>query len=531
MEAALVSLTVIMLVAFLAPLLASLVPGRTIPEVVFLVFAGAILGPHLLGVIQTGSDAISILSELGLGFLFLLAGYEINPSDLRGPMGRHAALSWVVSFALALGVVWVMPGGEGFGGIAGLAFAIALTTTAYGTLAPIMRDRSLVGTPVGNVITAYGATGELLPVLAMAFLLSARSAVATAVILAVFIVLCVVLALMPKIAARAGSRALEFLRANVGAGSHPVVRATVLVLVLLIAVSGLFGLDVVLGAFAAGFIMRSTFPQGNEELEKRIEAMGYGFFIPVFFVVSGAGIDLHAAVASPLVLVGFIVLIALVRGVIVYLSLKVNPLTRAMTWREKFSCATYCSMALPLIVAVTSVAVTAGAMSSEMASVLVTAGAITVILVPFITALVRTAGAAHPVEAVREIAHHDAPLGEVIHSHQASFEAARRHFHDAERAVRASGQQLSSVDYLAAVDTRSGASMSMLYGPFDTPRRARGVGATGAAKDAAKDAATGAAKGAADGSAGSGADASASASDDASVEKPGARPDGEGRDA
>ncbi|MCI6547984.1 MAG: cation:proton antiporter [Coriobacteriaceae bacterium] len=138
MVSQLLSLSITMLVAPLAPFVASLVPGRAVPEVVFLVFAGAPLGPHGADVIRTGGGALSLVSELGMAFLFLMAGYEIRPSELVGPTGRHASLCWGASLAAAIALV-SLTGFSRFTGMAGIAFAIMLTTTAYGTLAPIMR--------------------------------------------------------------------------------------------------------------------------------------------------------------------------------------------------------------------------------------------------------------------------------------------------------------------------------------------------------------------------------------------------------
>ncbi len=94
------SLAVIALVAFVCPIIARLVPGKLVPETVFLLIAGALLGPHLVGVIQT-TEAIDLLSELGLAFLFLLAGYEIDPKTLTGSQGKRGLVTWVVSIVLA----------------------------------------------------------------------------------------------------------------------------------------------------------------------------------------------------------------------------------------------------------------------------------------------------------------------------------------------------------------------------------------------------------------------------------------------
>lgn len=456
MAGQLMSLAVIMLVAFLAPLLASLVPGRSIPEVVFLVFAGAILGPNLLGVFQTDGEAIGMLRELGLAFLFLMAGYEIDPRDIVSRTGAFATGSWAVSFGVALAVVALMAHQGQF--VGGIAFAITLTTTAYGTLAPIMRERGLNDTPVGRAVTIYGSLGEILPVLAMAFLLSSRLPVATALILLVFVALCVVVAVVPQVARRAGFWVWRFLEHNAGGGPRPLVRMTVLILVFLVAVTAMFGLDVVLGAFAAGFIMRAIFPEGNEALSESIEGIGNGFLIPVFFVVSGAGIDLGAALSKPGELLGYIGLLVLVRGVMVGISLRADPTTRSMTWRERFSTSAYCTMALPLIVAVTAVAVGSGAMTQELASTLVTAGAITVLVIPVVTSLVRVTSAAHPVEGLQDLMRH-VPASQINRERMAQFSQAMRDFSALNARVRAGGApRLSSMDYLASVDARSGAS-------------------------------------------------------------------------
>lgn len=450
MASQLTSLAVILLVAALAPFVASLVPGRAIPSVVFLVFAGAILGPSGLGLIQPG-EPLRLLSELGMAFLFLMAGYEIHPQDLTGRMGRHASLAWFASLGIALLYVAFAPYRR-FTGIAGMAFAIMLTTTAYGTLAPIMRTRGLTETRMGRALTVYACTGEVLPVLAMAFLLSARSKLQTLLEVVAFTVVCVLLALMPRRTERWGSRLREFLRSSAGSSTQSILLFVELLLVFLLVLAKRFSLDSVLGAFAAGFVLRQLIPDGDKVLESKLDAIGSGFLIPVFFVVSGAGIDLAAVFSDPGLVVVFIALLVVVRGVVVAVSLRVCPETRDLTWQETLACATYCSMALPLVVAITNVAVEAGAMSSADASVLVTGGAITVLVMPVLTSFVRVTADAHPVEAVREIAHGDHTAGEVIHQHRVDSHRAHERFRELDRRTVKAGPHLSSAEYFARVN-------------------------------------------------------------------------------
>ena len=168
------SLVTILLVTVVSPFVASLIPGRAVPEVVFLVFGGAICGKFGLAGINPDLEPVKLLADLGMGFLFLKAGYEIDTRDLLGRTGAYAAGSWLVSLGLGFAVVALVFSRLGFGQSSWVALAICMTTTAYGTLAPIMHDRRLQGTRVGKAVDVYGSLGEILPVLAMAFLLSSR---------------------------------------------------------------------------------------------------------------------------------------------------------------------------------------------------------------------------------------------------------------------------------------------------------------------------------------------------------------------
>lgn len=449
MVSQLFSLSVTMLVAALAPFAASLVPGRAIPEVVFLVFAGALLGPYGADVIRTSGGALSLVSELGMAFLFLMAGYEIKPSELVGTMGRHASICWGISLAAAIALV-SLTGFSRFTGMAGIAFAIMLTTTAYGTLAPIMRARDLTNTSVGRAVTAYGATGEVLPVIAVAIMLSTRSLLVTVVVLVVFMLVCVRIAHLSTSTARIGARFRDFVRSSAGASTQTPLRLVVLLLVFLLFLAEVAGFDSVLGAFAAGFVLRVFFPDGSDELETRLEAIGNGFLIPAFFVISGAGIDLSAALADSGLLFLFIGLLIAARGVSVAISLRVNPETRTMEPQERFVTTAYCVMALPLVVAITQIVVDAGAMTSQDASVLVTAGAITVLVVPVLTSLVRVTAPAHPVHALSSIVSGEESANEALERQRRAMQTSRRRFEAARaRRRRELERTLSSAEFIA----------------------------------------------------------------------------------
>lgn len=451
MVANLCMLAVMMVAVVICSFVASLIPGRPVPEVVFFVAAGVIAGPAGLGLVSS-TPGLDLVSRLGMGFLFLMAGYELDLRELTGKMGQHASICWAVSFGIGLLVTPLL--GLSLDQTGTAAFAIALTTTAYGTLVPIMRDRGLGHTAVGEVIESYGAMGEIWPVVAMSLLLSPnRSMAANVAVLLGFVVFCVLVAVQGKRARELGSRLSRFLRDNAESSSQPTLRATMALLCVLLALAAVLNLDAVLAAFAAGFILRHIMPADHgHRLMDKVEAVGNGLFVPVFFVYSGIGIDFAAVGSHAGLLVGFVALLLVVRAIPLLVSLQVFPETRRMPLGEKISASLYCTMALPLIVALTEAAVSAGAMGDEMASVLVCAGALTVLVIPVITSLSVRAVAAHPVEAAHEIAEHPHDLREIVHEHHEHAHEIAMELREERRHLREEGKHLSSADFLARRD-------------------------------------------------------------------------------
>lgn len=384
-ETELITLLVISIGAFLCPVLSSLIPKKLIPETVFLLIAGMIVGPNVLGLAQIG-DAVTLLSDLGLGFLFLLAGYEIEPKELAGKGGRHGLFTWMASFGIAVLIIIFTPGFED-NELGWLAVAIALTTTAFGTLVPILKDRGLMGSPIGALILEYGTWGEICPILAIAFILSTRSTWLTAIILMAFAAIAVATAVIPSRLRHRSQAFVRIMSDNAETNAQLTVRAVMILLIGLVALSAIFDLDIVLGAFAAGFALRFIIPNGNNSLEHKLNGIGYGFFIPLFFIVSGAKINPAAVLQQPLMLVLFIVMLLLVRGLPIFVSLTNREDTKELPMQSRATIALYCTTALPLIVAVTNIAEGAGAMTADTASLLVAAGGMTVLIMPFLALL------------------------------------------------------------------------------------------------------------------------------------------------
>ncbi|MDA2986984.1 MAG: cation:proton antiporter [Actinomycetota bacterium] len=375
MESDIRSLLVIMAIAAVVPLIVGILRLK-VAEVVLLLGFGIVLGPQVAGWISVESS-IDLLSELGLGMLFFLAGLELEQRAIRGQSGKLAAIGWFVSLTLALIAALIIVETENGHGVVGIA--IAMTSTALGTLLPMVRDRGELNSRFGTFFMGAGAWGEFGPIIAISILLGTKSSFAAMVSLVVFAVVAMILAVLPS--RLAGDRIREILERGHATSSQTALRVTILLLVLLLGLAGSFGLDVVLGAFIAGVIVRRFSPPAEESrLQVRIEAIGFGFLIPLFFVVSGANMDVDSIVANPRPMLVFFVLLLIVRGVPQwFIYRKAIP-----DVRERTRFALYAATALPIIVAVTTIQVQNGVMTSSGAASLVGAGALTVLVFPLV---------------------------------------------------------------------------------------------------------------------------------------------------
>jgi Kef-type K+ transport system membrane component KefB len=364
------SLFVVAVVAALAPIAVGLFPRLRIPQVVLLIVGGVVIGPDVLALADPAS--IELLSNVGLGFLFLLAGYELELHLFRERPGRLALVGWFVTVALACGVVGLLAA-------AGLVHAfvpvaLGLTTTALGTLLPILRDNDMLGGRLGPYVLATGAVGEFLPVVAIAIFLGANGKFLGLISLLAVGVLALVLTLAPRLAR---GRVRQILHDGEHATAQTTLRWALVLLLLLLVVADRFGLDVVLGAFLAGVVLRRWAPGDVHTLEGKLDAVGYGFFIPVFFVASGMALDLDSIIAAPIRLAVFFVLLLLVRGLPTLLLYRT-----ALPFSQRVELGFLAATALPLLVALSQIGIANGSMLPENAAALVGAGVLSVLAFP-----------------------------------------------------------------------------------------------------------------------------------------------------
>jgi Kef-type K+ transport system membrane component KefB len=364
--------------AALAALIGGLAGRRAlVPVVVVEIVFGIVIGPEVLGLADP-DDFLDFFASLGLGMLFFFAGYEIDFERIRGSPLRLAVLGWLLSLALAyaLGGLLALAGV-----VASLVFTgSAMATTAIGTLIPILRDAGELRTRFGRYLLAAGAMGEFGPILLITLLFSTKRAPAEALILLAFIGVAVVTAV---VAVRGVGHGWPLLERTIETSGQLAIRIAVVTIFALATLAASLGLDLLLGGFVAGVIVRLALKDREVAVfESKLTAVGYGFFIPFFFVVSGIKFNLTELFDDPddlLVMLLFLALFLVVRGgpaMILY--------GRTLEARDRAALAFLSATQLPLVVAITTIAVERGHMSSGTAASLVGAGIISTMLFPLL---------------------------------------------------------------------------------------------------------------------------------------------------
>jgi Kef-type K+ transport system membrane component KefB len=369
-------LVAVALVAALAPLLVAMLPGPRIPQVIVFLIGGVLIGPHVLGLAE--SSSIQLLANIGLGFLFLLAGYELDPHLLREESGRLAIVGWLISAAIAVGVAAALTAAGYIKDY--VPVGLALTTTALGTLLPILRDNDMLGGRFGRYVFAAGAVGELFPILIIAVFLGQRGSFVALASVALTGALALALTVMPWLA-RSGA-VQRIVTEGQEATGQVTLRWSMVLLFTLLAVAARFGLDVVLGAVLAGMVLRGWTRRlkiDTTSLEHKFDAVGYGIFIPIFFVSSGMSFDLKSISEDPLRLLLFFGLLLVVRGLPSLLVYR-HALPSVQRLEMTFITAT----SLPLLIALATIGEQDGVMIPATAASLIGAGVLSVLVFPLI---------------------------------------------------------------------------------------------------------------------------------------------------
>ena len=378
-----ISLTAVLLVAaiaFLVPLGLGLVPTLRIPSVVLEISAGIIIGPAVLGLVDVDLP-LQVLALLGLAFLLFLAGLEIDLNRLRGARLRSAAAGFVVSLAIALGIGL---GLKAAGLIeAPLLVAIILSATSLGIVIPVLADAGQVGTPLGQLIIAGSSIADFGAIILLSLFYSGDSSSigSTLLLIGGFVVL-VVATGVALAEVEHSSRLRSALRRLQDSSAQVRVRGAFLLLVGLVVIAQLFGLEIILGAFFAGAVLKlldRDEMMTHTHFHTKLQAVGFGIFIPFFFVTSGMQLDVRALFAggAALALVPvFLLALLLARGV-------PAALYRSMVGdRSTLAAGLLQATSLPFIVAATGIGMELGVLSPAVGAAMVVAGLLSVVLFP-----------------------------------------------------------------------------------------------------------------------------------------------------
>ncbi len=379
-EVGFVNLLIVAAIAFGAPLALGLVPGLRIPAVVAEIGLGIAVGPHGLGWVEIDAP-VEIVALLGLAFLLFLAGLELDVRQLRSRRLRLAAAGFGMSVALALVVGYGM---QAAGLVdAPMLVAVALIATSLGVVVPVLKDAGEAGGELGQLVIAAASIADFgaIVLLSVFFTGEQGSASSQLILIALFAALVVLVALSLSSAERS-SRLHGALLALMDTTAQIRVRGAWLLLAGMVALAGELGLELILGAFAAGAmlaIVDRDDAMTHPLLHQKLEAAGYGIFIPAFFVVSGMRFDLEALTSSGSALAQvplFLLALLLVRGLpaLTYRPLVGDTPARAAGLLQATS--------LPFIVTATMIGTELRLVQADTAAALVSAGMLSVLLFP-----------------------------------------------------------------------------------------------------------------------------------------------------
>jgi Kef-type K+ transport system membrane component KefB len=374
------SLLIIAGVAVLVPVVLDLVPRLPVPEAAFEVIAGIVVGPAVLGWVRVDAPVL-VLRDLGLGMLLFLAGLEIDLDRLRGPLARLAVSAFAVSAVLALLCAYAF-------GLAGqakqpLLLAIMLMSTSAGLLLPLLKDAGEEATEFGQLVMTAAALAEIVPILLLSLFFSAASTTPEAqlVSLAIFLVLLVMSGIALSRVRRL-NRVGRLLNHLSDSSAQLRVRASLTLALAFGVLAFRFGFASILGAFAAGLLVRLVeLSRGtpHPQFQTKMEGIGFGFLIPVFFISTGVEFQLKALLASPVALAEvplFLAALLLVRGLPALLYV------RATGRRRAEAAGLLQATTLTFVIVATQIGLAGGKITPTAAASLLAAGLLSAVLFP-----------------------------------------------------------------------------------------------------------------------------------------------------
>jgi Kef-type K+ transport system membrane component KefB len=405
MTFSLTSLAVVAATAFAAPLLIELLPRLRLPNVVAEIGLGILVGPSVLGWAHA-DEPVQVLALIGLSFLLLIAGLEVDYERLRGRLLRVTGVGFVISVGLGL-LAGIALHQEGLVR-SPLLIAIMFSATGLGIVIAVLKDAGRVETPFGQLAIAGSSIAEVGTIVLLTLFFSGESSSVGAklVLFGLFGVLCLAVILVVTGLERSMRLTAALVRLQ-DTTAQIRVRGAFVLLTVFVVLAAKFGLEAILGAFLAGAILKlvdrdeaMTHPQ----FRAKLEAVGFGVFIPFFFVTSGVRYDAGALFSSGSTLARvplFLAVLLAVRGLPALLYRKlVGP-------REVAASALLQATSVGFLVVATEIGREMDLISAANAAAVVAAGLLSVLLFPLAALTVlRRSGGAPATEGLEEL-----PLG------------------------------------------------------------------------------------------------------------------------
>jgi Kef-type K+ transport system membrane component KefB len=371
------SLVLVLLASSLAALLSRINRRLILPTVVLEIVLGILIGPEVLDIAEA-DPYIRYLSAFGLAFLFFFAGLEVVEKKVPRRAVLRGTAGWAVSIGIGLvfGAVLELLGVDAEWWVLG----VALATTALGTLVPILSDANLLPTPLGRAVLGTGVAGEFWPIVVISvFLTGVYGAFAEVMLLLGF---GAIVTGVSAVALRARPpHVVRVVQETLHTTGQTAVRLSLLLLAALSLLASDVGFDFVLGSFAGGLVVGLVLdsPQG-EVVRMRLEGIGFGFLIPIYFVVTGMDFDLESFLtATGLALAAlFLCLLLVTRGASALLW------ARELGTRDTAGLALLGATGLPLIVAIVGIGMDRGAVTGGVGASLIGAGMLSVLVFPIL---------------------------------------------------------------------------------------------------------------------------------------------------
>ena len=393
-------LLIVVAIAFVAPFVLGLFPSVRLPSPVLEIVAGIVVGPSVLGWAQN-DETVAVMATIGLAFLLFLAGIEIEFSKLRGRVLHLASIGFALSLAIAVVACFALHGA----GVVQtpLLVAIILSATSLGVIVPVLKDAGEAGSTFGQLVIAAGSIADFGAIILLSAFFSGEGSTGSTLLL-IGSLFAVAAAVLFFVRGAEHSRVITAALVRLQDTTAQIrVRAAVVLLIGFAALAEQFGLEAILGAFAAGAVL--TLVDQDREMthplfRTKLEGMGFGFFVPVFFVTTGLKFDLNALLDEPSNLAKVPIFLA---ALVVARGLPALAYRGAIDDSRVVIAGLLQATSLPFIVAATTIGVDMGLMGSAESSALVAAGLLSVLLFPLagLTLLRRRDSATAPPSSAR----------------------------------------------------------------------------------------------------------------------------------